>query len=227
MSCASTSNTTRRIGDCVVVVLAALTFGCATSGGSRGTLAPTGFCKPTQPCWPSTEEWQRLKSTLKGQLVEPRSPLAACADGTQSSGCATALESMKNPFLLEDMAGATQSMGWLHAWSTSPSAYAVAAEGASDVATAIRFARQHRMRLVVKGTGHDYLGRSSAPDSLLVWTHPMRAVSVRDAFVPQGCTTPPAPVAAVDVSPRVKRPRPVWTRPWEPFEQGPRILGPT
>jgi FAD/FMN-containing dehydrogenase len=63
----------------------------------------------------------------------------------------------------------------------------VAAEDANDVAAAIDFARRHRLRLVIKGTGHDYLGRSSAPDSLLVWTHRMRRVSIHDAFTPRGC----------------------------------------
>src|SRR5437764_8219958 len=37
----------------------------------------------------------------------------------------------------------------------------------SDIAAAVDFARRNRLRLVVKGTGHDYLGRSNAPDSLL------------------------------------------------------------
>lgn len=32
-------------------------------------------------------------------------------------------------------------------------------------------ARKHNVRLVVKSTGHDYLGRSIAPGSLSIWTH--------------------------------------------------------
>jgi FAD/FMN-containing dehydrogenase len=51
------------------------------------------------------------------------------------------------------------------AWNAAPSAYAVTAESSRDVAAAVNFARQHRLRLVIKGTGHDYLGRSNAPDS--------------------------------------------------------------
>ena len=63
---------------------------------------------------------------------------------------------------------------------------AVAAESAADVAVAVNFARQHRLRLVVKGGGHSYQGTSEAPDSLLVWTRHMNQVSLHDAFVPQG-----------------------------------------
>ena len=38
----------------------------------------------------------------------------------------------------------------------------------------------------MKGAGHDYLGRNCAPDSLLLWTQPMRGIQVHEAFLPQG-----------------------------------------
>jgi FAD/FMN-containing dehydrogenase len=63
----------------------------------------------------------------------------------------------------------------------------VAPARASHVAAAVDFARRHRVRLVVKGGGHSYLGTSNAPDSLLVWTRDMHDIVVHDAFVPQGC----------------------------------------
>src|SRR5437764_51363 len=69
----------------------------------------------------------------------------------------------------------------------------------SDIAAAVDFARRHRLRLVVKGTGHDYLGRSNAPDSLLLWTHNMRQVSPHDAFVGRGCAAAQTGVPAVSV----------------------------
>ena len=49
------------------------------------------------------------------------------------------------------------------------------------------FARQHRLRLVVKGGGHSYQGTSNAADSLLVWTRRMNAVTLHDAFIGRGC----------------------------------------
>lgn len=109
---------------------------------------------------------------------------------------------MRNPFFLQDQAGGTESMGWLDAWEPATSVYAVAATTAADVAAAVDFAREHHMRLAVKGTGHDYLGRSSAPDSLLVWTHAMRAVKIDDAFVPTGCTVAPVPAVSVEAGTR-------------------------
>ena len=70
---------------------------------------------------------------------------------------------------------------------SSPSVWAVAARTTADVVAAVNFARQHRLRLVVKGGGHSYQGTSNAPDSLLVWTRAMAAVTLHDAFVAAGC----------------------------------------
>jgi FAD/FMN-containing dehydrogenase len=64
---------------------------------------------------------------------------------------------------------------------------------------AVDFARQHNLRLVIKGTGHDYLGRSSGQDSLLVWTHRMRGINVHDSFVPSGCAEPRPGTPAVTI----------------------------
>lgn len=140
--------------------------------------------RPSDPDWPSPAQWEALRSRVHGRLLQPVSP----GDGPQS----------RNPFWLEEQPGATQSTGWVDAWEARPSVYAVAAENAEDVAAAVDFARKHRLRLVVKGTGHDYLGRSNAADSLLVWTHPMREVTVHDRFVPQGA--PPGHPALPAVS---------------------------
>src|SRR5262249_57744856 len=82
------------------------------------------------------------------------------------------------------------------------SAYAVAAESPADVAVAVNFARDHGLRLVVKGTGHDYLGRSNAAGSLLVWTHAMRKIESHDAFVPMGCTRAGIPAVSLGAGTR-------------------------
>ncbi len=49
----------------------------------------------------------------------------------------------------------------------------------------------------MKGGGHGYQGTSCAPDSLLIWTRPMDAVTLHDGFVPQGCAGPPVPAVTV------------------------------
>lgn len=101
--------------------------------------------------------------------------------------CRDVIRELKNPYYLGDDPALTQTLGWVDAWTSQPSTYAVAAETADDVAAAIKFARDCNLRLVVRGGGHSYLGTSSAPDSLMVWTRRMNAIELHDAFTPQGC----------------------------------------
>ena len=155
--------------------------------------------RPGQPGWPAAAEWERLKREVGGRLLKPQSPFEHCAASPADSACADALKSLDNPFAVGDNPALTQTSGWADAWTSRPSAYAVAAENTTDVVAAINFARKHRLRLVVKGGGHSYQGTSDAPDSLLVWTRHMNQVSLHDAFVPQGCAGHEAPQAAVTV----------------------------
>lgn len=52
-------------------------------------------------------------------------------------------------------------------------------------------ARKNNVRLIVKASGHDYLGRSIAPNSLSIWTHHMKAIEYhKRSFTPEGCWWP-------------------------------------
>jgi hypothetical protein len=163
------------------VLVASLFAGCTASRPvARPEAAAMCRCTPDKPCWPAAADWQRFGAGLHGKLEQPHSPLEPCRSDVAGEACAAAIKNAKNPFYLQDQAGGTQSTGWLGAWTAATSAFAVVAEDASDIAAAVDFARRHGLRLVIKGTGHDYLGRSNAPDSLLVWTHKMRRVSALD-----------------------------------------------
>lgn len=43
-------------------------------------------------------------------------------------------------------------------------------------------AREHNIRLIVKGTGHDYIGRSGAPNALSIWTHNLKGLQMHESF---------------------------------------------
>jgi FAD/FMN-containing dehydrogenase len=153
--------------------------------------------RPGDPSWPGAASWAQLRDDVGGNLIEVRSLFGECPASPRGAACLEALEHMRNPYWIGDQPAGTEVSGWLDAWTPAPSAYAVRARHAADVAAAVNFAREHQLRLVVKGGGHSYLGTSNAPDSLLVWTRGMNAVTVHDAFVPQGCEGRVAPVAAV------------------------------
>ncbi|MGA3247607.1 MAG: FAD-binding protein [Paraburkholderia sp.] len=69
---------------------------------------------------------------------------------------------------------------------STPSAYAVSAIDSPEVSEAVNFAREHDLRLVIKGGGHSYQGTSNAPDSLLIWTRHMRGIELHEGFIPRG-----------------------------------------
>src|SRR5271157_3632261 len=157
--------------------------------------------RPGDPAWPSEESWDELGREVEGRLVKVRSPLAACVGASSDAACAQVFKEAKNPCYLGDEVGLTQSLGWIGAWTSQPSVYAVAAKTTADVAAAVNFARKNNLRLVVKGGGHSYQGTSNAADSLLIWTRHMNAIVTHDAFVAAGCEERPEPQPAVSIEP--------------------------
>ncbi len=150
--------------------------------------------RPGDQAWPDPATWDVLKQRVGGRLLKLQSPFAPDAP---AAARAEALTQLKNPFYLGDQPALTQTSGWADAWTSRPSAYAVAAESAADVVAAVNFARDHRLRLVVKGGGHSYQGTSDAPDSLLIWTRRMNQIQLHDAFVPKGCSVAPQPAVSI------------------------------
>jgi FAD/FMN-containing dehydrogenase len=158
---------------------------------------PLRRVRPGDAAWPSAADWQTLRSTVGGNLIEVHPLFAPCESAPDGAACQDVYSNIRNPFFIGDQPGGTQVSGWLDAWTPAPSIYAVRARGAADVAAAVNFARTHNLRLVVKGGAHSYLGTSNAPDSLLVWTRAMTAVALVDAFVGKGCEGKVAPAPAV------------------------------
>ena len=55
--------------------------------------------------------------------------------------------------------------------------YAIDVTDAASAAAGINFARENNIRLTIKNTGHDYLGRSAGEGSLGLWTHNLNEIS--------------------------------------------------
>jgi FAD/FMN-containing dehydrogenase len=152
--------------------------------------------RPTDPAWPAAQRWQELSAAVGGNLIEVQSLFAACASAAGGAACRDVTANIRNPFYLADQVAGTQVSGWLDAWTPAPSAYAIRARNTADVVAGVNFARAHNLRLVLKGTGHSYLGTSNAPDSLLIWTHAMNQVTLHEAFVPAGCKVAAVPAVS-------------------------------
>ena len=161
--------------------------------------APASRVRLGDPAWPSPTQWDQLRQQVGGRLMAVKSPLTACQEAPVGPLCRDVFRELKNPYYIGDDPALTQTTGWVDAWISLPSVYAVAAETAQDVVAAVNFARDNSLRLVVRGGGHSYLGTSSAPDSLMVWTRRMNAITLHDAFVPKGCDGRQSPEPAVSV----------------------------
>jgi FAD/FMN-containing dehydrogenase len=156
--------------------------------------------RPSNPSWPSASDWAALRREVRGNLLEPAPLLADCIRAPAGTSCSTLLGHLQNPYFIGDQASGTQVSGWLDAWQPAVSRYAVASRTAADVVAAVNFGRKRNLRLVVKGGGHSYQGTSNAPDSLLIWTRAMRAVTLHDRFVGKGCEgfDDPAPAVTIE-----------------------------
>ena len=172
-------------------------FRYAADAANAAGIGAVRRVRPTDPGWPAHADWQMLNAETGGSLI-PVAPLfASCEAAPKGDACQQVIGQMHNPFYIGDQPGGTQVSGWLDAWTPAASAYAVKARNAADISAAVNFARTHNLRLAVKGGGHSYQGTSNAPDSLLIWTRDMHAVTLHDAFVPQGCEGKIAPQPAV------------------------------
>ena len=164
-----------------------------------GAAATRQRVRPGGPGWPSEARWKQLGQEVGPALIKVRSPLAECSESGPAPACTQLLKAVKNPYFIGDGVGLTQTLGWVDAWTSKASVYAVAARTPEHVVAAVNFARQNNLRLVVKGGGHSYQGTSNAPDSLMVWTRKMNQVTVHDSFVPAGCAGQAAPTRAVTI----------------------------
>ena len=162
--------------------------------------APSGCrCLPYQPCW-SAIPWGALNSSVGGRLLPVHDELEACRSSMHSLACAKQLNGSNDEFWLSSQPGGFLHTGEFLIWNISRglSSYAVAAASDEDMKATVVFAQEHNLRLVVKGTGHDWFGRSggNVPGSLMLWTHMRKHIAFNESFVQAGST---AAVPAVTV----------------------------
>jgi hypothetical protein len=136
-------------------------------------------CLPSNiSCW-NIIPWSTLNTSINGRLIAAIDPLSPCSLNTSSSSCDSVLVQSDNEFWLSDQPAGYLHTGLFGTWniSTRLPSYAVLAESAQDISEAVKFASFYNLRIVVKNTGHDWFTRSSAPGSLLIWTHLLKNIS--------------------------------------------------
>ena len=159
-------------------------------------------CKatPGSPDWPRDQEWATLNHSLSGRLLKPSPPGAVCHPTQPTfnpAQCPAVAKGWLTTAWHADNPISVPENNWVNDTClpipTDPCTgegypiYVVNATCADDVKKTVDFARNNNVRLIVKGTGHDYLGRSSAPNSLSIWTRHIQGLWFHDDFKPKGC----------------------------------------
>ncbi|KAL4946451.1 hypothetical protein BDV06DRAFT_234053 [Aspergillus oleicola] len=148
---------------------------CAIAGLSAVSAMPHApACRylPGDPQWPNHEQWQRLNESVAGHLVRG-SPLAAACHGmgVNASACVSLQSRWTEAQLYPFIQNSSCTLG-----NIAP--YAIDVASAQDVIAGLKFAETHNIRISVKNTGHDFLGRSAGAGSLGLWTHNLKDIEV-------------------------------------------------
>ena len=182
-------------------------------------------CMPSNSsCWPSKSAWSAFNVSVDGLLVAPKPPGHVCSN-RMGSQCIIHNNMYTDAFYRSSLVGAMQAPNWecahldiydccqrpwLPCRQGAVPEYAVAANLPVHVQKAVRFGVKHNLRVVIKSTGHDFQGRSTAKGSLLIWMHNLNKIDFhavadseesRCAYqnVPQPYTAWSSPQAAVTV----------------------------
>ncbi|KAI1502158.1 hypothetical protein F5X99DRAFT_427530 [Biscogniauxia marginata] len=145
-------------------------------------------CKayPGSEGWPVDDEWAQLNSSLGGALLKPVPLAAVCYDGPYRdeercnfilNNASTSRVFIDDPLSVlttwpaGDACYATGDTEGLECTQGGYPAYVVNASTVRHIQIAVNFARNRNLRLVIKNTGHDFLGRNVGFGALSIWTH--------------------------------------------------------
>ncbi|KAI0045748.1 FAD-binding domain-containing protein [Auriscalpium vulgare] len=179
-------------------LLYGLTIVAQLTAAHAASTAGAALCRnlPGDPGFPTQVDWNALNASVNGRLVAVTPSAKAC-------GALQCTEAQWTSGLFrETIAGAMNQYNWEQDYAASPPGlclqngttcsqgmvpvYAVNATSAADIQAGVKFASAHNLRVAIKATGHDYLGRSTAKGSLLLWTQYFKNVTFTDSFVVGG-----------------------------------------
>ncbi|KAF8996673.1 FAD-binding domain-containing protein, partial [Hymenopellis radicata] len=149
---------------------------------------------PGDAGFPSDDAWGALNASISGHLVTAVPSGQFCK---ARGGCTDA--EWTSAVFRANVPGAMDQVNWEQNYESDPAEiclrnttgnceqgnvplYAVLATSADDVKAGIMFANTHNLRVAVKASGHDYLGRSTARDSLLISTHLLQNISFYEDY---------------------------------------------
>ena len=168
-----------------------------------GTSLPTSIgkqrCKvyPGDANWPCDLAWETLNKLTDNRLLQPSPQASACYNGPLYDGakCQEMTATWNRSYShfidpIEMMSPVAQGLTCLppnvfdsgNCTRGGFPMYVINATEPKHVQMGVNFARNSGVRLVVKNTGHDFLGKSGGKDALSIWTHHFKAIDYIEEF---------------------------------------------
>ncbi|KAF3018446.1 hypothetical protein E8E14_006015 [Neopestalotiopsis sp. 37M] len=168
-------------------VVTSYDFASTQTGLNANSSTPKCKFMPGDAEWPSQSQWQDFNVSLGGALVQGVPSAAVCyQDWPQydEAKCAEVTELWSDPEwqandptglnfpLFEGVTCVPPAFARPNATCTmgGKPAYIV------NVTNAVNFARNQNLRLNIKNTGHDFIGKSTGAGALSIWTHFLRDI---------------------------------------------------
>ncbi|KXX75975.1 Bifunctional solanapyrone synthase [Madurella mycetomatis] len=162
-------------------------------------LASSPPCRyiPGDAGWPSRRDWARLNATVGGRLIatvpvahvcHKTGPFSAYDEGAcedlveafQDAGpetLCTVPGEIFNPYWQNDSCSPFTSP-WAPCRLGNRAVYSINVTGPADVQAGLKFAAKNNIRLVIKNTGIDYLGKSTGKGALALWTYNLKTIEI-------------------------------------------------
>ncbi|KAI0469377.1 FAD/FMN-containing isoamyl alcohol oxidase-like protein MreA [Xylaria cf. heliscus] len=159
---------------------------------AKASSSPSSQCRylSKDAGWPNDTIWDQLNRTVEGRLIRGVPLGQPCHSPYLNSEKCSQIQSewtLLPPFVADPVN--VMSLYWTNnscsaftgsdgvCSSGNLAQYALNINGPTDVITGIQFAQGHNIRLTIKNTGHDFLGRSAGASSLALWTHNLKNIT--------------------------------------------------
>ncbi|EOA81947.1 uncharacterized protein SETTUDRAFT_141802 [Exserohilum turcica Et28A] len=178
-------------------------------------------CYSDNSCWPTTSDWAKLNKTVSGALQVALPPGAVCYNSLgnetnvyDAAKCADTQANWGSEQWMTD-----HPIGELWPFKTNntcmptsdPSGtctrgfygrYVILATTKSQIKAGVDFARDRNLRLIIRNTGHDFMGRSTGFGALIINTHSFKDVKFLKKYTGPGDWTGSAAVVGAGVQGR-------------------------
>ncbi|KAF8527017.1 FAD-binding domain-containing protein [Hysterangium stoloniferum] len=150
--------------------------------------SPNCRSQPGDASFPNPDQIQQFNSSIGGRLV----PVIPTGKLCQNMGGCTddqwndpAFREVIPGSMLQDFVSNPPSICYRNTTNCGQGSVPILGINATcvaDIQEGVRFAHKYNLRTAIKASGHDYLGRSTAKNSLLLWTHNFKNITFHDSF---------------------------------------------